>query len=65
MKNSECQIYIETKNTRSVFAKEGDHWVVTSSQGRHFTATAEQVLSHILPPLAGVSKAKVTVVKRK
>jgi hypothetical protein len=64
MKNSECVIYIETKTTRSITVKEGDHWLHTSSGGRTYMMTAEQLLSHILPPLAGKKGVKVIVRKR-
>jgi len=53
MKNDECTIYVMTKNglTQS-FRKERDGWKQTSSKGIIRNCTAEQVLSHILPPLA-------------
>ena len=53
MKNDECTIYIITKNgTKQSFRKEKDGWNQTSSKGIVSSCTAEQVLSHILPPLA-------------
>ena len=53
MKNDECTIYIITKkgSTQS-FRKDKDGWKQTSSKGIVRKCTAEQVLSHILPPLA-------------
>lgn len=53
MKNDECTIYIITKNgSTQSFRKKGDGWKQTSSKGIIRNCTAEQVLSHILPPLA-------------
>jgi hypothetical protein len=53
MQNDECTIYITTKNgaTQS-FRKGEDGWMQTSSRSIVRNCTAEQVLSHILPPLA-------------
>ena len=36
-------------------------WVKVSTRGRAFRATAEQVLNHLLPALAGLAGAPVTV----
>ena len=53
MKNDECTIYIITKNgSTQSFRKDKDGWKQTSSKGIIRNCTAEQVLSHILPPLA-------------
>jgi len=53
MKNDECTIYIITKNgLKQSFRKENNGWIQTSSKGIVRSCTAEQVLSHILPPLA-------------
>ena len=53
MKNDKCTIYIITKNgSKQSFRKEKDGWKQTSSKGIVRSCTAEQVLSHILPPLA-------------
>jgi hypothetical protein len=53
MKNDECTIYIITKNgSKQIFRKEKEGWKQTSSKGIVRNCTAEQVLSHILPPIA-------------
>jgi len=53
MKNDECTIYIITKNgSTQSFRKDKEEWKQTSSKGIVRQCTAEQVLSHILPPLA-------------
>jgi len=67
MKNNECTIYIITKNgAKQSFRKEKDGWIQTSSKGIVRHCTAEQVLSHILPPLAfGHATIKVKPDKEK
>ncbi|MCW4047223.1 MAG: hypothetical protein NWE99_06640 [Candidatus Bathyarchaeota archaeon] len=62
MKNSECTIYIMFKGRwLQKFRKEKDVWTLTSSNGTIRPCTAEQLLSHILPPLAGIKGKHVTV----
>jgi hypothetical protein len=66
MKNDECIIYISNNKGRILqsYRKIGDKWTQTTrSNGTVRTMTAEQLLSHILPPLAGVSAAKIKVEK--
>ncbi len=65
MKNNECTIYISTKQGgyTQKYRKEKDTWTQTSPDGRVRTLTAEQLLSHILPSLAGVSRSIVDVVQ--
>lgn len=65
MKNDECIIYVYNNKGRIMqsYRKIGDTWTQTThSNGRIRTMTAEQLLSHILPPLAGVSVAKLKVI---
>ena len=62
MKNSECTIYIMFKNRWiQKFRKEKDGWTLTSSNGAVRSCSAEQLLSHMLPPLAGIKGPHVTV----
>jgi hypothetical protein len=62
MKNSECTIYIMFKGkVINKFKKENEGWLLTTSNGTVRPCTAEQVLSHILPPLAGIKGPYVTV----
>lgn len=42
------------------YYRDGDRWVKLTTRGRRMPATAEQVMNHLLPALAGV-KAGVTV----
>jgi len=43
------------------YRKEKQGWIQTSSNGTARSCTAEQLLSHILPPLAGIKGPNVTV----
>jgi hypothetical protein len=62
MKNTECVIHITTKNgSRQTFRRKGKGWIQKSAAGKIYPMTAEQVLSHILPPLAGKSPAILKV----
>jgi hypothetical protein len=62
MKNSECTIYILFKDRwLQKFRKEEYGWKMTSRNGTVRACTAEQFISHILPPLAGIKGPNVTV----
>ncbi|MDQ6655514.1 MAG: hypothetical protein M3Y80_06860 [Verrucomicrobiota bacterium] len=53
MKNSDCVIRITTKRGRAwSYLKESNEWTQTSPTGAIRRMTAEQLLSHLLPPLA-------------
>lgn len=68
MKNDECVIYVYGPKGRLLqkYSKIKDIWTQTTiSNGKVRTMTAEQLLSHLLPPLAGASGAKIKVVKKK
>jgi hypothetical protein len=43
------------------YRKEKDGWTQTSSNGTVRSCSAEQLLSHILPPLAGIKGQHATV----
>jgi len=61
MRNDECLIKLLNKDGRVLqsFQRDKDGWFETSSKGIVRRCTAEQVLSHLLPPLEGVSNAVV------
>ena len=63
IRNNECIIKFLNKDGRVLqsFQKDKNGWYQTSSKGIIRRCTAEQTLSHLLPPLAGVSKAIVKV----
>ena len=59
--------YLITLRSRGVehYYRDGDVWIKESTRGRKFKATAEQVLNHLLPALAGVNpRVSVTVEHR-
>jgi hypothetical protein len=63
MKNDECVIKIISRrgSLLQTYRREKDSWIQISSNGTVRPCTAEQLLSHILPPLAGVSQSEVRV----
>jgi len=62
LKNDECTIYIMLKDRwLQKFRKEEDGWKEYSRNGIVRPVTAEQFISHILPPLAGIKGPNVTV----
>lgn len=52
--NDSYTIYIGTKNFTEKYYKDKNGWLKISARGREFRMTAEQVLNHLLPALAGV-----------
>ena len=62
MKNSECTICIMSKHGWiQKYRKGKDCWIQTSANGAVRSLSAEQLLSHILPPLAGIGHFTVKV----
>ncbi len=62
MKNDSYLISIGWKTSTSIehYYRDESGWVKVSTRGRMFRATAEQVLSHVLPAIAGL-KPGVTI----
>jgi hypothetical protein len=63
MRNDECVIRFLNKEGKVLqsFQRDNNGWYQTSSKGIVRRCTAEQTLSHLLPPLAGASRAIVKV----
>jgi len=62
VRNAECAIRIATRSGRAWTYRRDDHgWKQTGPTGSVHRMTAEQLLSHLLPPLAGISPAIVRV----
>ena len=63
MRNDECIIEFLNKkgSVLQSFQRDKEGWYQTSSKGIVRRCTAEQTLSHLLPPLAGASPAIVRV----
>jgi hypothetical protein len=58
--NDSYVILIATKNSTERYYRDESGWVKVSTRGRTYRATAEQVLNHVLPALAGL-KPNVTI----
>ena len=52
--NDSYIILIGTKNFTERYYRDKAGWLKVSARGRKLRATAEQVLNHLLPALAGV-----------
>ena len=51
--NDSYVILISTKNFTERYYRDKSGWLKVSARGRKFRMTAEQVLNHLLPALAG------------
>jgi len=58
--NDSYVIVISFKNSTERYYRDKAGWLKVSTRGRRFRATAEQVLNHVLPALAGL-KPNVTI----
>jgi hypothetical protein len=58
--NASYKIRLRGKHWSETYFRDRRGWVKRSSRGRLFRASAEQVLNHLLPALAGV-KPGITV----
>ena len=62
MKNSECTIYVMSKHGWiQQYRKGKEGWIQTTSKGVIRSLSAEQLLSHLLPLLAGTGPFTVRV----
>ncbi len=57
--NESYVILIGTKNFTERYYREKTGWVKVSSRGRKFRMTAEQVLNHLLPAVAGIKPSMI------
>ena len=60
LNNDSYTIFISSKNWTERYYRDKDGWLKVSARGRKLRATAEQVLNHVLPALAG-TKPNVTI----
>jgi hypothetical protein len=58
--NDSYVILMGTKNFTERYYRDKTGWLKVSARGRRFRMTAEQVLNHVLPALAGI-KPKLTI----
>jgi hypothetical protein len=54
LKNDSYVISLDTKNFSERYYRDKVGWLKISARGRRFRMTAEQVLNHLLPALAGI-----------
>ena len=54
--NDSYLILIGTKNFTERYYRDKAGWLKVSARGRTFRMTAEQVLNHVLPALAGIKR---------
>ena len=52
--NDSYVIFISTKNFTERYYRDRTGWIKVSARGRKFRMTAEQVLNHVLPAMAGI-----------
>ena len=58
--NDSYVIVIGTQNVTERYYRDKVGWLKVSARGRKFRATAEEVLNHVLPAVAGI-KPNVTI----
>ena len=63
LKNESYTILIHGKSWTERYYRDKAGWVKQSTRGREFRATAEQVLNHLLPALAGIKPGVVVEVE--
>jgi hypothetical protein len=59
--NESYIITISGKNSKEFYYRDKKGWYKVSNRGRKFPATAEQILNHVLPAVAGI-KPNVRIV---
>ena len=60
LSNDTYVVLIGTKNFTERYYRDKIGWLKVSARGRRFRMTAEQVLNHLLPALAGI-KPNLTI----
>lgn len=63
LRNDSYVILIGTKNFTERYYRDKNGWVKVSARGKEFRMTAEQVLNHVLPAIAGVKPGVILKVK--
>jgi hypothetical protein len=62
--NDSYLILIGTRNVTERYYRDEAGWLKRSARGRKFRMTAEQVLNHLLPALAGIKPNLTGSVRR-
>jgi hypothetical protein len=63
--NDSYVILIGTKNFTERYYRDKAGWLKVSARGRTFRMTADQVLNHVLPAVAGVKQNLTITVERR
>ncbi len=63
--NDRYVILIGTRNFTERYYRDKAGWLKVSARGRKFRMTAEQVLNHLLPALAGIKRNLTVTVKHR
>lgn len=63
LKNDSYVISMGTKNFTEKYYRDKDGWLKISARGKKFRMTAEQVLNHLLPAVAGVKPGLIVTVE--
>ena len=63
LKNNSYLLSLGTKNFTEKYFKDQAGWLKISARGKKFRLTAEQVLNHLLPALAGLKPSLILKVK--
>jgi hypothetical protein len=64
LRNERYVIVLRGRAWRERSARDAGGWVKVRARGRRFRCTAEQVLNHLLPALAGLKPVEVEVRRR-
>lgn len=59
LKNDSYTIYIGTENFTEKYYKDKKGWLKISARNKEFRMTAEQVLNHLLPAVAGIKQGVI------
>ncbi len=65
LKNESYVILMGTKNFTEKYYRDEKGWVKISAKGKEFRMTAEQVLNHLLPAVAGIKPNIIIKVEHK
>jgi len=63
--NDSYVISLGTKNFTERYYRDKAGWLKVSARGRKFRMTAEQVLNHLLPALAGLKRGVTVAVEHR
>ena len=63
--NDTYLILLSTKNFTERYYRDKTGWLKVSARGNKFRMTAEQLLNHLLPALAGVHQSLTVTVKHR